>query len=176
MSLPISGSRPLNPLAFHLLLFYLSSSDESSHQPLTSLHFCTSSSWGGLELYAATLMTELQRAGCRVIAICTFESNIHRFLLKHGIECRSLPAESRLSPASIRCVRRLLREEKVGIVHVHFHKDIWIPSIAMRFDRRKLFLSVYMGVMSKNDPFHRWIYKRVDGIFTSSEELNRRLP
>jgi len=41
---------------------------------------------------------------------------------------------------------------------------------------RKLFLSIYMGVNRKNDPFHRWIYSRVDAIFTSSEELNERLP
>jgi hypothetical protein len=41
---------------------------------------------------------------------------------------------------------------------------------------RKLFLSIYMGVGKKNDPFHRWIYRRVDAIFTSSEELNDRLP
>mgnify|MGYP003339619172 CR=1 FL=1 len=32
-----------------------------------------------------------------------------------------------------------------------------------------------MGVNPKNDIFHRWIYSRVDAIFTSSEEMNSRL-
>lgn len=143
---------------------------------LVTLHFCTSDSWGGLELYAATLMAELQKAGCRVIAICHPQSKVHEFLLAHGVECRTLPSRRKLSIASIRFVRQLLREEAVDTVHVHFHKDIWIPSIAMRNDSRKLFLSIYMGVISKNDPFHRWVYNRVDAIFTSSEELNIRLP
>ena len=32
-----------------------------------------------------------------------------------------------------------------------------------------------MGVTNKNDIFHRWIYRRVNAIFSSSEELNSRL-
>ena len=71
----------------------------------------------------------------------------------------------------------MLKVERVDVVHVHFHKDIWSPSIAMRHDpRKKLFLSIYMGVTAKNDILHRWIYDRVDAIFTSSDELHARLP
>ncbi len=144
---------------------------------MVSLHICTSASWGGLELYAGTLMAEVQNAGCRVIAVCAVGSPLRSFLVERGIDCRAFPGKSKISPASVRYLRRLLDEEHVSIVHVHFHNDIWIPSIAMRGDaKRKLFLSIYMGVMSKNDPFHRWIYGRVDAIFTSSEELNARLP
>ncbi len=122
-------------------------------------------------------MTELRNAGCRVIAVCKPDSNVHRFLLARGVECRTLPNNRKISAASIRFVRNLVEHEYVDVVHVHFHKDIWIPSIALRRDhRRKLFLSIYMGVISKNDLLHRWIYGRVDGIFTSSEELNARLP
>lgn len=121
-------------------------------------------------------MTELAASGCRIIAVCKPQSNIHRFLQEHGIECRSLPHNRKISYSSIRFVRKLLQEEHVDAVHVHLHRDIWIPSLAMRNDsRRKLFLSVYMGVISKNDILHRWIYERVDAIFTSSEQLNARL-
>jgi hypothetical protein len=122
-------------------------------------------------------MIELRRAGRKVIAICAPGSRIESTLKEHGVDCRSFPGKSKLSPASIIYLRRLLADEDVGSVHVHFHRDIWIPSIAMRNDTsRKLFLSIYMGVGKKNDPFHRWIYRRVDAIFTSSEELNDRLP
>jgi len=122
-------------------------------------------------------MIELQRAGRKVIAICAQGSRIESTLKEHGVDCRSFPGRSKLSPASIIYLRRLLAEEGIESVHVHFHRDIWIPSIAMRNDTsRKLFLSIYMGVNKKNDPFHRWIYRRVDAIFTSSEELNERLP
>jgi glycosyltransferase involved in cell wall biosynthesis len=122
-------------------------------------------------------MIELQRAGSKVIAVCAQGSRIESMLTEHGVDCRSFPGRSKLSPASIMYLRRLLAAENVESVHVHFHRDIWIPSIAMRNDAsRKLFLSIYMGVSKKNDPFHRWIYGRVDAIFTSSEALNDRLP
>lgn len=63
------------------------------------------------------------------------------------------------------------------MLHVHFHRDIWNASLAVRRMRdRRLYLSIYMGVPEKNDLLHRYIYRRVDRIFTSSEELNRRLP
>jgi len=144
---------------------------------LTSLHLCTSDAWGGLELYAATLMKELQHAGCDVLAICKPDSKIHRFLSDAGIETIVLPSYSVVSIRAIRTIRSILRERHVDVVHVHFHKDIWVASLALRGDtERRLFLSIYMGVPKKNDPWHRFIYKRVDAIFTSSQELNRRLP
>ena len=40
----------------------------------------------------------------------------------------------------------------------------------------KFFMSLYMGVNKKNDPFHRWMYGRVDGVFTSSSDLKAKLP
>jgi len=122
-------------------------------------------------------MIELQRAGTKVIALCARGSRIESTLKERGVDCRSFPGKNKLSPSSIFYFRRLLTDEQVESVHVHFHRDIWIPSIAMRNDTsRKLFLSIYMGVNKKNDPFHRWIYGRVDAIFTSSEALNDRLP
>ena len=144
---------------------------------MVALHFCTSDAWGGLELYASTLMVELQRAGCTVIAVCKPQSKIEQFLAAHGITCVHIPSYSKISFSSLKYVNNLLKTTHIGVVHVHFHKDIWISSMALRKDRRrKLFLSIYMGVFSKNDPLHRWIYRRVDAFFTSSRELNAILP
>lgn len=149
----------------------------SHNAPLVSLHVCTSDSWGGLELYAATLMIELKKSGCNVIAICKSNSKVEQFLTANGVECARLPNYSKFSYASLKEIKRLIEVQHADVVHVHFHKDIWLPSMVLRNDRRrKLFLSIYMGVISKNDLLHRWIYKRVNGIFTSSKMLNRLLP
>ena len=140
---------------------------------MVSLHFCTSDAWGGLELYASTLIVELQREGCQVIAVCKPQSKVEQFLLAHGVEYCHLPSYSKLSFASLKFISSFLKARNIDVVHVHFHKDIWISSMALRNDRRrKLFLSVYMGVFSKNDILHRWIYRRVNAIFTSSHRLN----
>ena len=167
-------------LAFHFCLLYLNSKFITLlfiiSILLTSLHFCTSESWGGLELYASTLMVELQRAGCHVIAVCKPNSKIDAFLKAQGVAREYLPTYRKFSFAGIRKVKNLLQQYNVDVVHVHFHTDIWISSIAVRNDlHKKLFLSVYMGVDSKNDVFHRWIYSRLNGLFSSSEEMNSRL-
>jgi glycosyltransferase involved in cell wall biosynthesis len=148
---------------------------------LVSLHFCTSDAWGGLEIYASTLMAELQRSGCDVIAVCKPNSKIEEFLRAHNVECCHLPNYSKFSFSSLKFINNLLRERNVEVVHVHFHKDIWLPSMALRNDpRRKLFQSIYMGIFSKNDLLHRWVYRRVNAIFTSSHRhnavLSERLP
>ena len=144
---------------------------------IASLHLCTSDSWGGLELYACTLMDELQKAGNTVYAICKPKSPVENFLRAHRIRYTHFPSFAPVSVRSVRFLRMLLRQHPVQVVHVHFHRDIWCASLALRSDReRKLFLSIYMGVPKKNDLLHRYIYARVDGILTSSQELNKRLP
>jgi glycosyltransferase involved in cell wall biosynthesis len=143
---------------------------------LTSLHFCTSDSWGGLELYAATLMIELRNNGVDVIAICKPGSRIQQYLSANNINCEPLPSYRKIDFASIKRIKFLIAKHDIKVLHVHFHRDIWSASIALRSDtKRKLYLSIYMGVGRKRDIFHRWVYSRVDGVFTSSRELNSRL-
>jgi glycosyltransferase involved in cell wall biosynthesis len=121
-------------------------------------------------------MVELSRSRTEVIAVCRPNSKVDQFLATHQIRRVYLPKDRKLSFTNIHFVKRLIEESNVSVLHVHFHRDIWVASAAVRSDRRrKLFLSVYMGVDSKNDPFHRWVYGRVDALFSSSEELNSRL-
>ena len=121
-------------------------------------------------------MVELKKSGTEVIAICKPSSRIEQYLKTKGIDCQRLPSYSKFSLPSYRIIKKTMDLLGVNVVHVHFHKDIWLASLALKNDsQRKLFLSVYMGVDSKNDIFHRWIYNRVNGIFTSSDELNSRL-
>jgi len=144
---------------------------------MTVLHFCTSDSWGGLEVYACTLMDELRTAGLTVGAVCKPGSKVEAYLKAHNIQRTYLPAYSSVSLRSIRFLRSLIRQNGVDAVHVHFHRDIWPASFALRGDgHRKLFVSVYMGISGKNDIWHRYIHARVDGFFTSSKLLNDRFP
>ena len=142
-----------------------------------TLHFCTSDSWGGLEIYSCSLMQRLQSAGCRVLAVCKPHSKVEEFLVAREIPFVHLPHYSPASIASIRFVRSILQLHDIQILHVHFHKDIWPASLALRGDTcRRLYVSMYMGVGSKDDFWHRYIYRRVDGFFTSSKTLTARLP
>ncbi len=144
---------------------------------LRTLHLCNSDAWGGLELYACTLMAELAKAGIGVLAICRPRSKAASFLTERGVEVLHLPNSRRISPAGIGYLRRLVAERGIDAVHVHYHSDVWLASLALRSDPvRRLILSIYMGVPPKRDPIHRFIYARVDSIITSSADLSSRLP
>jgi glycosyltransferase involved in cell wall biosynthesis len=143
---------------------------------VTSLHLCTSEAWGGLELYACTLMAALKSAGGRVLAVTAPGSKVDAYLSAEGIPVYHLPGRIAPSPRAVSLLGRLVKREHVDVIHVHFHRDVWNASLALRRDPlKKLFLSIYMGVSSKKDILHRYIYRRVDAVFTSSRELNRRL-
>ena len=145
--------------------------------PTASLHVCTSDSWGGLELYACTLIVELQRAGNKVLAICKSGSKVESFLRDNHIQFHHLPSYRTISFKAVRFIRELIQQQDIEAVHVHFHKDIWPASLALCSDRnRRLILSIYMGVPAKNDIFHRFIFRRVDTLLTSSPALNKKLP
>lgn len=136
----------------------------------STLHFCTSNSWGGLELYACTLMEELSKAGCSVHAVCKPRSKVEAFLTARKIPCIHLPSSVPFSFSSQRMLRSFLQQQKINVLHVHFHKDIWPASLALRSDtERALFFSLYMGTGSKDDWWHRFIFKRVNGFFASSK-------
>src|SRR5713226_3318272 len=102
------------------------------------LHFCTSEAWGGLELYACTLMVELRRSGCEVSAVCKQDSKVEEFLKKEQIQIVHLPGHSKISWTAVRFLREFVRQRNVQVLHVHFHKDIWPASLALRNDSRKL--------------------------------------
>ncbi len=144
---------------------------------LRALHLCTSAAWGGLELYACTIMSELDRAGVGVTAVCSPGSRAEAYLRERGIEVLHLPGSLVISPSAIRFLRRIVRDRRIDAVHVHFHRDIWPASIALRGNARPtLVLGIYLGVPPKRDPLHRLIFSRVDAFVTSSLDLNSRLP
>jgi glycosyltransferase involved in cell wall biosynthesis len=144
---------------------------------MNSLHLCSSEAWGGLELYACTIMDELRRRGLGVLGVCTAGSKAEEYLASRHVRTISFPSAHTLSLKNIRFLRRLITEEEIDVVHTHFHKDVSTASLALRTDRRRRFLlSIYMGVVKKMDPYHRFIYDRVDALFTSSRRLAALLP
>lgn len=143
---------------------------------LNTLHFCSSDSWGGLEIYTCTIMTELKKAGCNVYAVCKPNSKVEDFLRDNNIPFFHLPSYKKVSISSIRFIRALIRENRIDAVHVHFSKDLWLASLSLIGDRpSKLFFSNYMGTTKKRDILHRFIFSRVSSIFTSSSRLAEKL-
>jgi len=141
---------------------------------LNTLHLCRSKAWGGREIYSCTVISELKKAGCGVHAVCMSGSRIEGFLKDRGISCIHLAGDSRLNPASIIRIRSLIHEKRINAVHAHLSREIWPASLAIKGDcGARLFFTNYSGGRSKKDIFHRIVYSRLDGVFTSSALTER---
>ncbi len=140
---------------------------------MTTLHCCTSQGWGGLELYACTTMIELQKRGWKVWALCYPGSKVEGYLKAHGVLVMNLPAYSKFSVSSFRFFRSLLSDEEISVVHVHFHHDLWLASLAMQWDhRRKLVVSLDQGMNLQKGILQRFVCRRVNCILSPSKVLS----
>lgn len=143
---------------------------------MRTLHLCTSASWGGLEVYACTLISVLSESGVEVTTVCAEGTKCHEFLVERNLSCIALPSPARPSIRSIMKLRRLVTERRVDVLHAHFHSDVSLAVLVRGGNpQSKVFVSVYMGVSEKKDILHRLMFDKVDGFFTSSKELLTKL-
>lgn len=139
------------------------------------LHVITSTAWGGLELYVASLISEQAKAGHHVSAYVMAGSRMESELLKADVSLHYARRSAHVSVVDIRRIRQIVREEQISVIHSHTSLDIWPASLAVLGTNVAHVSSVYVVAMPKRDPHHWFIYRRIDGIVSSSEYTNRRL-
>jgi len=139
------------------------------------LHVLTSEAWGGLEYYACTLAVALHKAGVESYFACNPESRVGEFVQAHGLRYLPLYHRRLPHPSDVVRLRRFVAGNQIGVVHSHYHSDVWLASIALRWKASlrtvRFFHSFYMGMIPKRDFLHAWIYRRVDGFFVSSRKF-----
>ncbi len=109
--------------------------------------------------------------GHRSFCLCKTGSELHRNLRESGLPHFSLSILSRYSPLSVSKVRRLVKDNKVQIVHSHFTHDLWLlspalwglPSVKLFATSRMLFSRV-----RKKDWAHKLLYKRLEKMIALS--------
>lgn len=127
---------------------------------------CLSEGYGGLELYAAEEVKQLQSRGHDCLPVVTQNSMLHKHLYEAGIEPVCLHVINRRLPAlAARKLARLIEKQKIDLIHIHWNNDLNLAVLAKRFSQRKpkLVYSRHMAITrSKKDPLHRWFYSEVD--------------
>lgn len=127
---------------------------------------CLSNGYGGLELYAAKEVKQLQARGHDCLPVVTQDSMLHDHLHEAGIDPVCLHVTNRQLPLlASRKLARLIEEKQIDIVHIHWNNDLNLAVLARRFSMRKpqLVYSRHMAITrSKKDPVHRWFYSEVD--------------
>lgn len=140
------------------------------------LQACGSSSWGGLEKIALQTAEELAGQGHDVTLLCNRESNLFKEGQKSGINCSEFLQGDKSLIKNIRNTKRLVVSGNYDVVHTHLSHDLWSLVPVLRTMPVKLFLTKHMGsYVSKNDILHKYLYKRVNGIFAISNYVKESL-
>lgn len=132
---------------------------------------CGSHSWGGLEMVALQSAEMLQKTGNTVKIICGDNSRLLQEAKSKGFDTIPIYTNNKNILNSISKLSRLLKEFKPDIIHTHLSHDLWVITPAIKRARcsAKLFLTKHMASgVKKTDILHRFLYKRVDGIFSIS--------
>ncbi|WP_413584202.1 glycosyltransferase family 4 protein [Bdellovibrio sp. HCB274] len=141
-------------------------------KPVRLLHVIHSFSWGGLELYSTELICKLQQTSVEQWVLCFEDSRIIKELRAHGV--RVLPVtEKKLSKfAKAKLIKKAMREHQITHLHSHTRLDMWATCLARWFNGgvRHVY-NLYMNALPKRDFVHKALFKRVDALCSSSEDI-----
>ncbi|MBY0471405.1 glycosyltransferase family 4 protein [bacterium] len=153
-----------------------------SNSTLRELVVCLSHSWGGLEHVSAQDALDHASAGMDVEVLCYKGSPIHEFLKKQ-------PAGEKIRFHTIGFepynhfdyrLRRILKAKvKSGTNIVHCHQPSVLGSVVpwLMFEKKVALFSTrhIMSGHNKKDPYHRYIYSRLNALFVMSESLRENV-
>lgn len=153
---------------------------EAALNPIRLLVICLSQSWGGLEQVAATDALEIAATGVFPHMLVLKDSPIHRHLSKiEGIHCVPIDYRPRdFLDLRLRAdLKRLIEENGVNLIHIH--QPTLLGSIApwlWSYPRVGLVATRHiMSTHSKRDPYHRFLYARVDQLMVISQSVRRNV-
>ena len=85
-------------------------------------------------------------------------------------------ANHRLPFVAAKRLARLIDEQQIDLVHIHWNNDLNLAALAKKFSRRRprLIYSRHMAITrSKKDPLHRWIYHEVDRLIVITRRMQQ---
>jgi glycosyltransferase involved in cell wall biosynthesis len=129
------------------------------------LELCLSPDLGGLELYVAHTAAALSRR-FGVIPVAGPNTRLHAQMQAAGMAPRVLRRSVRALPLlAARRLARMLDEEKIDAIHVHWTRDLPLAVLAkVMSQRRPMLVSTrHMQITRpKRDPYHDFLYRNID--------------
>lgn len=146
--------------------------------PARILQVCSSLAWGGTEMHVPILSGKLRDRGHDVRLVLHPEGSIAGEARERGFKVETVPIGGYVNPLSTCALRRCIRRFRPGVLHLHLSRDLWqtVPAAWMAGFDGPLLLTKHVGsYVTKKDPLHRWLYRRVSRVITVSETLNRNV-
>ena len=139
------------------------------------MHICLSDGWGGLEMYPARIIPELQRQGWECHGLALTDTRVAESMKAAGIEPLTAPSRGR-ALLQVRHILAYIKLHAIEALHCHKSSDLRLGAllVALR-PSLKLFFTDHMGVTRpKKDLYHRWAYGKVTRLFSISEVTRQR--
>ncbi|HEX8552435.1 MAG TPA: glycosyltransferase [Abditibacteriaceae bacterium] len=97
---------------------------------MTILHYITPSRLGGAEEVFVRLILDARQRGHRVIVLTKRDAKLRIVLTEHGIESLGWLTRGKFDFKTLVKLVRLIRREKVDIVHTHLTTASWVGALA----------------------------------------------
>src|SRR5258706_2304497 len=141
------------------------------------LELCLAPALGGLELYFHRCCVELQKKGHTIVSVRLPGSRLEALGKNDGIPTRSMMRGNKFFPwRRARQLALIIAEHRVEVVHAHHKDDLPLVALTKSISKRP-FQLVFTRQMplkhKKKDPYHRWLYTRIDLFITITELLKR---
>ncbi len=139
------------------------------------MHICLSEGWGGLEMYPARIIPELERQGWQAHGLALAGSRVATSLEEAGVTPLTVASRGRALLAVPR-ILRYLKHHDIRVVHCHKSSDLRLAALlaSLRPSLRLVFTE-HMGVTRpKKGPYHRWAYGKLSRLLSISEATRAR--
>ena len=134
------------------------------------LELCLSKSLGGLELYFFRCSQYFAKQGMSLAVVCQ-GSKLDNKLTSEGIQSFQLGTSLLKNISSL---LQIIKASEIDILHVHHKADLFLCALVKLLSKKK-FRLVHTRQMQmphkKKDPYHRFIYSRMDLFIAITKQL-----
>ncbi|UXI01457.1 glycosyltransferase family 4 protein [Photobacterium sp. TY1-4] len=138
------------------------------------LHICLSKGWGGLEMYPIRTGKQLIDKGWKVLGLCIRGTRVAEGMREQGFEVFEINSKAAVLP-QLMTLKRWLAAHHVNVIHCHKSGDVVVAALLDTVGDFKVIFTEHMGSSSsRNDLYHRWVYRHVDQVLSISNFTKQR--
>lgn len=143
------------------------------------IELCLSPGLGGLELYvfrSSEALLNSKTGANKVIAVISEKSKLDRYFQKNS-SIATKYIKSFFSPLPLLNAKKLARiidQNNVDIIHMHWGKDLPLAALGKALSKRKpalVYTRQMMITRKKNDAYHNFQYRQINRLLTITKEL-----
>jgi len=125
-------------------------------------------------MQALLITRELLKRGHEVSLLCIPRTTLLKEAYAAGVPTVGLLGEDNQAVSTVKDLSKLLKGYSYDVVHTHLSHDLWwlVPAMRLSASHARLFLTKHVASgIKKNDPLHRFLYGRLQGVFAISNYI-----